>query len=92
VRLPARTPIRELDLALSDAPAGVTLESVNETPDGVTLVLKAVDKGPPVGLRDNLIVEGFRRAARPAAAVAPARQARASAGFLPAIPFEVVRP
>lgn len=95
LKVPAASPIRDLDLALSEPPPGVTLESVKDAPGGLALVLKADEKTAPIGLRDNLIVEGFRRAAKAAAPgtpPTPARQARASVGVLPAIPFEVVRP
>jgi hypothetical protein len=92
VNTPARNWLRKIELTLSEPPAGVTLVRVDHAPDGVTLVLKADQETAPPGLRDNLIVEGFMAAARPEADAQTKRTARVSVGFLPAIPFEIVRP
>jgi hypothetical protein len=95
VNAAARTAIRDLELALSDPPAGITLESVSDSPGGVTIVFKADAKAAQIGLRDNLIVGVYRDAARGAAsgtAAAAQRRARTPVGYLPAIPFEVVQP
>jgi hypothetical protein len=92
MKAPARAWVRGIELALNDPPDGITLESVKDTPGGVTLMLRSDAKKTPVGLRDNLIVGAYRTPARPGAGAPAQRQARAAAGFLPAISFEVVAP
>ncbi|MCX7046680.1 MAG: hypothetical protein NTX50_14490 [Candidatus Sumerlaeota bacterium] len=74
-------------LELNDPPKGVTLQDVNMTPEGMSLVLKADATAPKTGYADNLIVEAFTESG---GAPAKAKQ-RVSLGVLPAIPFEIVQ-
>ncbi len=68
-------------LALDEPPDGITLQSVSEKPNGVSVVVKVqADKAKP-GLRGNLIVDAYRE---------NAQRRRQSIGTLPAIPFQVV--
>jgi hypothetical protein len=82
-----------LEFALSDPPKGVSLRDVATLPDGLLLVFAADATTAVVGCRDNLIVEasaesgGGGRDGKGAA-----RRERTSAGFLPAIPIEIVVP
>jgi len=78
-----------LSFALSDPPAGVTLESAKTDPAGVTLVLRADDKH--AGYADNLIVEIFAEI-EPARKDGAKQQQRVSVGVLPAIAFTIVAP
>jgi len=88
-------PIR---LELSEPPAGVTLQDVTVTPGGFTFVLKADDKH--TGYADNLIIEVFTEqdaksrsfGGKPPKQGAVAQKQRVSAGILPAVPFEIVKP
>jgi hypothetical protein len=91
VNAPARAGFGSFDLSLSDPPAGIALEKVNQSADGVTLVLSASAKAP-VGMKDNLIVEIFRTGARAGSDAAAQRRLRTPLGCLPAISFEVVQP
>jgi hypothetical protein len=74
---------------LSNAPAGITLQESTVKPDLITLVLKA-DK-VPVGYSDNLIIECFTETQPKRPDGKPAPTQRVSIGFLPAVPFEVVK-
>ena len=83
--------LANLQLELSEPPKGVTLQEVTPAPDGLVLVLKDDAQAAPVGLADNLIVQGFVPANQQPARKAAAGPGRVSIGFLPAIPFEIVR-
>lgn len=80
---------RQMTLELEEAPAGVTLEKTDAATS--TITIRCDPKNAKVGTRGNLILAGYM--ARQAAARA-ARQApqRFLAGYVPAIPFEIVRP
>jgi enamine deaminase RidA (YjgF/YER057c/UK114 family) len=84
VRAPFRAMLRQVDLALSDPPEGITLQKVTPGPAGLSLTLKADATSATVGLADNLIVEAFNTgggsASRPGAN--QGRQ-RISLGMLP---------
>jgi len=76
-------------LSLNEPPEGISIESLTETPNGVSVVLKVqADKAKP-GLRGNLIMDAYRDVPPPANAKNQPRR-RQPMGTLPAIPFEVV--
>jgi hypothetical protein len=83
-------PNTPIQLALSDPPAGITLQEVTDTFTGVTFTLAADDKH--VGYAENLIIEAFTEQAGKSQKGPTARQQRVSLGILPAIPFEIVHP
>lgn len=80
-------PSAKIRLELSEPPAGVTLQDVTHTPNGVTLTLKADEKH--VGYADNIIVEAFTEAAASGQTGPAAQKQTPSVGFLPAIPFQI---
>ncbi|HUJ22385.1 MAG TPA: hypothetical protein VLX58_12715 [Bryobacteraceae bacterium] len=76
-------------LALNEPPEGISIQSITEKPNGVSVVFKVqADKAKP-GLKGNLIVDAFREVQLPANAKNQPRR-RQAMGTLPAIPFEVV--
>jgi len=75
-------------LELSDPPLGVTLQDVREDPRGVTLTLKA--DNAHAGYADNLIFEVFSEVNRKGGSGSAAQKQRVSAGFLPAVPFQII--
>ena len=76
-------------LALNEPPEGITIQSISEHQNGVSVVLNVqADKVKP-GLKGNLILDAFRDAPPPAN-VKNAQRRRQPLGTLPAIPFEVV--
>lgn len=87
---PARPRLGELELALSEPPPGVVLESVTPISGGIELEFSAESGVAQVGLVDNLIVEVFANIEREGRDGASAQQQRVSLGVLPAIPFEIV--
>ncbi len=88
---PARAFADRLQLELSDAPEGITIQNVSPSREGTEIVLQSDAAKVKPGLKGNLIVNAF--AERPAAAgkgKAQGVQRRAPVATLPAIPFEVV--
>ncbi len=89
MRLSKGPAAQKIDLTLNDPPEGVTLDNVNVSPEGVDFELKA-DAATSV-LMDNLIVEAFAHLPVRGKDGKPTKQLRrAPAGYLPAIPIEVV--
>ena len=76
-------------LALNDPPDGISIQSVSEHANGVSIVLKLQAGKIKPGLRGNLILDAFRDAPPPPN-VKNAQRRRQPLGTLPAIPFEVV--
>jgi hypothetical protein len=74
---------------LSNPPPGIELQSGSVKSGLMSLVIK-VDKAP-VGYTDNLIVECFTEMQLKRADRKPAAPQRVSVGFLPAMPFEIVK-
>lgn len=90
INVPPRLLARGFELELSNPPPGVTLEKQTLAEKSVTLLLKADGQVVKSGYADNLIVEGFLRVDRPQDRGGKNnRQVRASAGYLPAIPFVI---
>jgi hypothetical protein len=76
-------------IALNEPPEGITVQSVSEKPNSISVLLKVqADKAKP-GLRGNLIMDAFRETPPPANQK-NAQRRRQPLGTLPAIPFEVV--
>ncbi|MBE7557613.1 hypothetical protein HS125_01150 [bacterium] len=91
VNAPLGPMLQNVQLALSDPPAGVALQKTTVVPGGLVLTLAADGKSAPVGLADNLIVEAYSNAP-PRPGAQPARPGqRVSLGVLPAIPCEIVK-
>jgi hypothetical protein len=91
VRTPKNDRMGEIQLELSEAPAGITLQEYSAAPPGLRLVLKADAEVVKPGYADNLIVGAFAEPANPDPNAKPAKQKRrVSLGVLPAIPFEIV--
>ena len=83
--------LSELQLQLSDPPDGLRVEAVEPVPEGVALTLR-VDASVPPGLRGNLIGEVFTEQTPPPQAGKKPEKKRWSSGYLPAIPFQIVKP
>ena len=81
--------IGEAQLQLNDAPDGITVDNITVTADGAMISFKADAAKVKAGLKGNLIIEAFIERMQPAKDGAPAKKARWSIGYLPAIPFEV---
>jgi hypothetical protein len=79
----------QIQLALSDPPEGVSLETSPQG-NGVSLLFRADPQKAKPGLRGNLIVEAVtERTVTPPNGAAPVTR-RQPIGTLPAIPFEIV--
>ncbi|HWH70766.1 MAG TPA: hypothetical protein VNT26_15355, partial [Candidatus Sulfotelmatobacter sp.] len=95
VRVPITGPFglfeNRVQLELSEAPEGITLEKVESSRDGTEIVLRTDSAKVKPGLKGNLIVNAFAtRAAGAGKAKAQNNRQRTLFGTLPAIPFEVV--
>ncbi len=92
VNAPDVPALQAVQLELSDAPDGLTIEGVKVVPGGVAFTVKAGADVLDIGYVDNLIVKGtiqvdqMNREGKPTG-----RKRRVPLGFLPAIPFEVVQ-
>jgi len=84
--------IKGLMLALNEPPPGLSLRGVSAAPGGLEFGLHADKDAVKVGFADNLIVEAIREYVPKTKDGKPTgRKRRYSAGFLPAIPIEVVQ-
>jgi hypothetical protein len=83
--------LRQVKLVLNKPPEGLTLHDVTVAAQGLSFQLKAYKDSVQSGFADNLIVEAVRefRPKNKDGKLLPKR--RASVGFLPAIPIEIVR-
>lgn len=77
--------IGNLEWALIDAPAGISLGKVRLVDGELVLPVSAAESGPAPGTRENLIVEAFRRPKGGGAR----QKNRWSLGVLPAIPVQI---
>jgi hypothetical protein len=85
--VPSSPLLSQIQLVLSDPPAGITLRDVSQVTEGVALVLHADAGQVSPGLKGNLVVDAFvQRATRQPGGA----KRRFPVGVLPAIPFEVV--
>lgn len=85
--------LQQIQLELSEVPAGITLDEVATMPDGWTLTLKTDAEAIKPGYSDNLIVEAFTvKENAEGAGSKPKQQQRNYLGSLPAIPFDVIEP
>ncbi|MFV2067693.1 MAG: hypothetical protein ACC645_12015, partial [Pirellulales bacterium] len=91
--VPRRPLLNQVELELTDPPAGITLEKMTPDRGGVAILFRAdADKVEP-GLKGNLIVDVFiERTARRKGAKSGGKKRRIPLFTLPAIPFEVVGP
>jgi hypothetical protein len=91
LQLPGRALIGKPQLELSDPPAGIAIQNVTSTGQGVELVLASDAAVVKPGLAGNLIVAAGARKTGAASKAKPLAGSRtATFGTLPAIPFEVV--
>lgn len=91
IRAPKGPALSKVELALSDPPEGVTLEDLAVVPAGLEFSIKVEGEATPPGFTDNLIVEAFADVPVRSRDGKPTNQSRrVSAGYLPAIPIEVV--
>ena len=91
VGTPTRAFMDRFQFELSEPPDGVTIRKVSPTPQGAEIVLGADAAKVKPGQSGNLIINIFSTGAPgPARANMPANRRRASAGTLPAIPFDIV--
>ena len=82
---------RELLLKLDDPPAGLTLDEVSVVSEGLEFRLRAEKDAVKIGSTDNLIVEAFREYTPKPKDGKTGKKRRYSAGFLPAIPIQIVQ-
>lgn len=81
----------ETQLQLHDPPEGISVEAYSQASEGTSISFKADPAKVKPGLKGNLIVEVFVERTSPSKDGKAAEKKRFSTGFLPAIPFEVVR-
>ncbi len=80
-----------IELTLNDAPDGITLQDVVNTPQGMAFVLAADADKVAVGLKGNLIVNAYVvRSTGAKGSKSRNNKRRVPVGTLPAISFEVV--
>jgi hypothetical protein len=99
VEIPPALMQRNVQLALSNPPEGISLEEVTADSDGFAFVLKADAKKLKAGFSDNLIVEVSGQTVGKAqgdskaqvSGAAKQKEQRVSFGVLPAIPIEIVK-
>lgn len=95
LKTPPRSWIQGIDMVLNDPPKGIAISRSRIVPDGLAFTVTVEADGVEPGAAGNLIVNAFgiieakpaKEGEKPAA---PATR-RTDLGFLPAIPFEVVR-
>jgi hypothetical protein len=82
--------MKDVQIALSDPPEGITLEKTTVDSLGLSLRLRADEAKTKAGLKGNLIVEAFLERVPPAKEGKPKLdKRRIPIGALPAIPFEI---
>ncbi len=87
--IPKNSKLKGIKLELNEPPEGVSLKDVKAVPGkALTFTLETDGEAAKAGLANNLIVEVFTMQAVKGK---PRKQQRVSLGFLPAIPFEVVK-
>jgi hypothetical protein len=95
VKTPPRNWIQGIDMVLDDPPKGIAISEARIVPDGLAFTVTVEADGPEPGSGGNLIVNAFGiiEAKPPKEGEPPAVPAtrRTALGYLPAIPFEVVR-
>jgi hypothetical protein len=93
VSLPSGPLMGQVQLALSDPPEGISIESVSPVREGAAIVFRADPAKVKPGLKGNLIVDAFvERTLGPGNGKPQANRRRFPLGSLPAIPFEIVKP
>lgn len=82
----------QVQFTLNNPPEGIAVQNVSSAQEGLTLVLSADAGKVKPGLKGNLIIEATaERAVNPGSGTQKATKKRVSLGFLPAIPFEIVK-
>jgi hypothetical protein len=93
IEVPSNTPFGKVELELSDPPAGIAMQRISVGGGNSELLLASDAAKVQPGMRGNLIVNAFvENAAANAKQKAAPNRRRASAGSLPAIPFEITEP
>jgi hypothetical protein len=90
--MPGVRTFEKVQLELSEPPEGISVREVSLDQQNAQIVLQADAAKVKPGLRGNLIVEMSGERTPPAAPTkAKANRQRVPLGFLPAIPFEIVK-
>jgi hypothetical protein len=90
ISAPPNPRMKEVKLELDQPPPGISVQSVNVVPGGLSMELKADSTKAAAGLADNLIVEAFFETERGGQGGKAAQKQRVSIGYLPAIPCQIV--
>jgi hypothetical protein len=95
LKTPARSWIQGIDMVLNDPPKGIAISQSRIVPDGLAFTVTVEAEGVEPGSAGNLIVNAFgiieAKPAKEGEKPAVPATRRTDLGFLPAIPFEVVR-
>jgi hypothetical protein len=83
--------LSEARAQLVDPPDGISLDGISPAEGGVAVSLKADAAKVKPGARGNLLVEVFIERSPPGKDGKPLPKRKWSAGYLPAIPFEIVK-
>ncbi|HOM75050.1 MAG TPA: hypothetical protein P5175_02985 [Anaerohalosphaeraceae bacterium] len=81
-----------IQLALHEPPAGLTLQEVKSKASEISFVLKADRELLKEGFADNLLVEAYTETPAAGTGSPAAQKQRISMGAIPAIPFEIIPP
>lgn len=92
MKIPPRVAQGNLQLALYDPPAGLTLQDVKLKAPEISFVLKADKNLLKEGYGDNLIIEAFTESLSSGTAGSSGQKQRISMGAIPAVPFEIIPP
>lgn len=79
-------------LEIAGGPEGISLEKVARDVGGITLTFRAEKDKVKPGLKGNLLLAMYNQAPRRGVAPVRLQNQRFFAGWLPAIPFEIVTP
>jgi len=99
VKTPPKRWVTDVEMVLNNPPKGVTVGKTRTEKDGYVFEVMVDRKLIEPGFAGNLIVEGFgmvkpkpaKGKGKKTAAKAPAKPRRISLGYMPAIPFQVVK-
>jgi len=78
-------------LQLNEAPDGISVGDISATANGAAISFKADAAKVQPGLKGNFIIEAFLETTPPPVKGKPSESKLSSIGFLPAIPFEIIK-